>query len=87
MMDMVKFGLVILLPSPQLHFGYLVMISFTSVFMGWSIFVVFIRQSYKIQRVGRRVEGEGTDEELEVLNKMIDKGDEEEEKEAIVIKT
>ena len=41
-MDMIKFALVILLPSPQLHFGYLVVISFTSVFLGWCIFVVFI---------------------------------------------
>jgi len=41
-MDMIKFALVILLPSPQLHFGYLVVISFTSVFLGWCIFVIFI---------------------------------------------
>ena len=70
-MDMIKFGLVILLPSPQLHFGYLVVISFTSVFLGWCIFVVFIRKSYIIQKVRTRFEDE--DEELEVLGRFIDK--------------
>jgi hypothetical protein len=76
-MDMIKFGLVILLPSPQLHFGYLVIISFTSVFLGWCIFVVFIRQSYKIQKVSTRIEEEDVkQEELEILGRFIDKVDE-----------
>ena len=73
-MDMIKFGLVILLPSPQLHFGYLVMISFTSVFLGWCIFLAFIRKSYIIQKVGSRVEKEdGVEEELEILGQFINK--------------
>ena len=73
-MDMIKFALVILLPSPQLHFGYLVTITFTSVFLGWCIFVVYIRRDYSIQKVRSRVENEdGVEKDLETLGKLIDK--------------
>ena len=72
-MDMIKFVLVILLPSPQLHFGYLVTVSFTSVFLGWCIFVLFLRRSYRIQRVRSRVENEDeAQEELEMMGKFIE---------------
>jgi len=85
LMDMVKFGLVILLPSPKLHFGYLVLISFTSVFIGWVIFVVFTRQNYKIQRVDGRLEGGvGRQEGLEKINRRIAECKDVEEKQSLV---
>ena len=75
-MDMIKFALVIILPSPQLHFGYLVIATFTSVFLGWCIFVVFIRREHLIRRVCSRVEKEdGVEEELETLGKLLDEID------------
>ena len=68
-MDMIKFALVILLPSPQLHFGYLVLVIFTSVFLGWCIFVVFVRKSFKLQKVRSRNEEHAIDdEELVIFN-------------------
>ena len=49
-MNAIKFTLVILLPNPQLHFGYLVLVSFTSVSLGWCIFLVFFMKSFKHQK-------------------------------------
>jgi len=54
-MDMIKYALVILLPSPQLHFGYLVTISFTSVFLGWCIFVIFITRKHTTKENSRQL--------------------------------
>ena len=75
-MDTIKFTLVILLPSPQLHFGYLVLVSFTSVFLGWCIFVFFIRKSFKLQKAKtRKEENAMDDEELASFNTTIEKED------------
>ena len=75
-MDMVKFALVILLPSPQQHFGYLVLVTFTSVFFGWCIFVLFVRKSFKLQEDKSRNEEHAIDdEELVVFNATQGSGD------------
>ena len=88
LMDVFKFALVIILPSPELHFGYLVIISFSSVFIGWFIFVVFVRNDYKIKRIKGRVEqNQGNVEELEILNKVDDKEYVENGRESYIIKS
>ena len=51
-MDLIKFSLVLLFPSPTLHFGYLVLASFASVFLGLCFFVLFVLRSRRLERPG-----------------------------------
>merc|ERR1719357_1004347 len=50
-MDLVKFVLVLFFPSPTEHFGYLVLVSFTSVFGGLCFFVLFVWRSRRLEKV------------------------------------
>jgi len=50
-MDLIKFVLVLFFPSPTKHFGYLVLVSFSSVFAGLCFFVLFIWRSRRLEKV------------------------------------
>jgi len=50
-MDLIKFVLVLFFPSPTKHFGYLVLVSFTSVFAGLCFFVLFVWRSRRLEKV------------------------------------
>lgn len=43
-MDMTKYGLVMLLPVPEV-FGYLVMISFCFICLGWVLFAIYVKRT------------------------------------------
>lgn len=43
-MDMLKYAIVILLPVPEV-FGFLVMISFCFICLGWGLFAIYVKRS------------------------------------------
>jgi len=67
-MDLIKFVLVLFFPSPTKHFGYLVLVSFSSVFAGLCFFVLFIWRSRRLEKV-RPGTWRGGEEEKEEGNK------------------